>query len=149
MPELPDTRQSLLQLWSASGQDLDVCAEEVPAHLLTKPLRRLSLAELCYLLEQQAGLEFLAPLAVEKLQDDPLVQAHQYPGDLLVALLETRSLFWRGEHTLWLEVIALLETAVTRITRAAEQEELGEYLPAYLGDNFMGALLHFRGIHEA
>lgn len=143
-----DVRRSLTQLWAEAGEDLEMAAEEVPEHLLTKPLRRLSAAELTHLIEHQVGLQYLVPLAVEKLEGEPLLQAQHYPGDLLVALMEARTAFWVERHDLWLEVIGLLEQAVTRINESAEKGELGEYMPAYVGDNFMGALLHFRGIHE-
>lgn len=142
-----DRRKSLLQLWAESEAPPEI-DDEVPEHLLTKPLRRLNAGELWYLIGRNAGLEQLAPLAVEKLADDPLLKAQQYPGDLLVALMESRSAFWTEHYDLWLETIGLLEAAVKTITELAEKGELGEYMPNYLGDDFMGALMHFRGIHE-
>ncbi|MBI2431936.1 MAG: hypothetical protein HYV26_03610 [Candidatus Hydrogenedentes bacterium] len=141
-----DPRKSLMELWAASEQALEL-PDDVPEHLVTKPVRRLTPAELWYLIGHDLGLEHLVPLALEKLEDDPLMQAHTYPGDLLVVLMEARPAFWREQHALWLEVIGLLEAAIQTIQARAEAQELGEYMPFYLGDDFMGALVHFRGIH--
>lgn len=139
--ELPfDARLSLVQ----AGVEPEEVAEE--AHgLLTKPMRKLNLRELLFLLQHNTVLAHAAPLAVERLQGEPLLQAGPHPGDLLTALLETRSDFWAEQHDLWLTVIGLLEDAVTQINEAAVKGELGDYLPGFVGDDFLQALLHFRG----
>jgi len=143
-----DRRLSLLELLVAAGGEAEeVQRDEVPAQLLTKPVRRLDAAALCHLLRHDVALEFTAPLALERLAEEPLLQAQQYPGDLLVAAMESRTAFWQERRDLWLLMVEVLERAVQTITEKAEAEELGDYMPWYVGDDFMGALLHFRGIH--
>ena len=78
--------------------------------------------------------------------------------DLLTVVLESDARFWMDRHGLWLVMVEILGQALTRASEAAEAayraehsgdtEETGEmWMPNYLGDDFMGALLHFRGIH--
>jgi hypothetical protein len=119
-------------------------AEEA-ALLLGKPMRKLGLRELMFLLEHNVALHLVAPLAVERLQGEPLLQAASHAVDLLTALLETRSDFWAEQYDLWLAVVELLEAAVTQINEAAAKGELGDYLPGFVGDDFLQALMHFRG----
>jgi hypothetical protein len=64
-------------------------------HLLRrKPVGALTPAELRLLIGQQIGLPFLVPLAVEKLLDNPMLEADFYPGDLLTALLLVDKRLW-------------------------------------------------------
>jgi len=43
---------------------------------------------------QKISLLFLVPLALEKLEEDPLVEANIYPGDLLNVVLDVPEKFW-------------------------------------------------------
>lgn len=43
---------------------------------------------------QQISLFFLVPLALEKLEEDPLVEGNYYSGDLLKVVLEVPAQFW-------------------------------------------------------
>src|SRR5262249_51831441 len=47
---------------------------------------------------QQISLLFLVPLALEKLEEDPLVEGSYYPGDLLKVVVEIPADFW-SVHT--------------------------------------------------
>jgi hypothetical protein len=115
--------------------------------LLTKPARRLNAVDLHFLVQHGVALGYVVPLAIVKLGDDPFLQAEQYPGDLLTRVLEVNATFWQDRHDLWCAMIPVLEAAVDRINQRATAEERGDYLPEYLGDDFIGALVHFRGIH--
>jgi len=52
-----------------------------------KPLRELSIEELRLALGQQMGVRFLLPMAVERLQSDPLASGDMYQGALLQKVL--------------------------------------------------------------
>ena len=119
----------------------------VVRRLAQKPVRRLSVAELCELIRRNIGLPYLVPLAIERLTDDPFLEAQQFPGDLLEAVLESDTRFWCEREDLWCAMIDVLELAVGIINRRVQEEGREDYLPWHLGDNFMAALLHFRGIH--
>jgi hypothetical protein len=57
------------------------------ARALVSPLRQLGAPELRLLLSQGRGLPWTVPLALERLQREPLAAADYGPGDLLTALL--------------------------------------------------------------
>ncbi len=65
-----------------------------------KPLREFSSEDLAFLLRQSAGLQFVVPLALERLRVHPLTHRDYYPGVLLVAALGVDQTFWR-QHTHW------------------------------------------------
>ena len=74
---------------------------------------------------------------------------------LLTAVLESDTRVWQERHDLWLAMVGVMESALVGMTESAEKEartlnpdaEEAPWMPDYLGDDFMGALLHFRGIH--
>src|SRR5919108_1975831 len=68
--------------------------------LAAKPLRELSSEDLAFFLRQSAGLQFVVPLALERLRLHPLTHRDYYPGVLLVAALGVDQTFWR-QHTQW------------------------------------------------
>lgn len=144
-----DEHKSLIEL-DASLHDsscLDDDRAMVLLRLGNKPLRRLNPAELRELIARNLGLQFLVPLAIERLADDPFLEAQHYAGDLLTAVLEADSRFWLDNEPLWWDMIPILEKAVERINARILEEGSEEYLPWRLGDEFMAALLHFRSIH--
>ena len=85
--------------------------------LRRKPLRDLTDEELRVGLGQQVAVEYLAPLAVQRLGHDPLVEARLYPGDLLQSLLELPSGYWRHRPD--------LRDEAARIARAAFEQGTG------------------------
>jgi hypothetical protein len=141
-----DRRRSLIELDPEAGQDEDL-SRQVHA-VLTKPARRLSTGELEFLIGENRSLTYTVPLAIEKLADAPFLEVARYPGDLLTTMLQSDSRFWTERKDLWLEMVEILEEAVNAINAHMEsQEEQDAYLPSHVGDEFMAALLHFRGIH--
>ena len=68
--------------------------------LLLKPLDEYSIENLRMMIGQQIRLEFLIPLAIEKLQEDILAEGDFYPGDLLSSVLRVSSNFWRQNQPL-------------------------------------------------
>ena len=117
--------------------------------LANKPLRKFLPTEMYALLQRQLGLPFVVPLAINRLEADPFLQAAQYPGDLLTVLIEVDSRFWNERYDLWDAMMSMLDQVWTRIQTRMEEEQRGDYLPWHLSDEFMAALLHFRSIHEA
>jgi len=65
-----------------------------PSHLVTTlhkirtiPLGRLTIEQLRMAIGQRMSLDYLIPLAIEKLQEEPLAAGDMYEGDLLFNLL--------------------------------------------------------------
>ena len=86
-------------------------------------------------------------MTVDKLEGQPFAQAESHPGDLLVALLETDATFWATQPELWQRAMLVLNEAAEQVARTQEQEELSDYMPEYVGEDFMAAVLHFKDIH--
>lgn len=144
-----DMRLSLMEL-DPNGWKQNALPDDLPQAMFRlgqKPVRKLNAAELLHLLRFHLSLAYVAPLALDKLSADPLLAAEKYPGDLLTALMESDSRFWLDREELWAEVLEVAAHALESIQERMVKEELGDYLPACVGDDFMGALLHFRGLH--
>jgi len=62
--------------------------------LRTKPLRDFTVEDLRIMIGQQIALKHLVPLALERLQADPLVGGDYYPGDLLASVLRADAALW-------------------------------------------------------
>lgn len=73
----------------------------IPSHLATEcyrlrklPLNKLSAENLRMLIGQNIGLEFLIPIALEKLEENILTSGNMYDGDLLFAVAQIDGDFW-------------------------------------------------------
>lgn len=150
-PRTFDASRSLVQLeeedWSFDPECFD--APRQAYSLVTKPVRRLTAAELMHLVRWRVSLRFTIPAAIDRMMGDPFLKAGTHEGDLLVTLLEADSSFWRANHALWCEMVELLARAIGEVAARAEAAEGGDYLPQFLGDDFMAAVMHFRDLHAA
>ena len=70
------------------------------SHLVTEchrlrrvPLRDFTVEDLRITIGQQIGLDYLIPLALERLEDDPFAEGAYYPCDLLVSVLRAEVRF--------------------------------------------------------
>jgi hypothetical protein len=62
--------------------------------LRRKPLNQFTPGDLRIMIGQQISLPILIPLAVECLEQEPLVQGDYFPGDLLSVMLKIDERFW-------------------------------------------------------
>ena len=162
MPYEPDIdlRRNLLELDPGCFDDTDSddYVAMLARRLAARPLRKFNATDLYSAIRHNVGLPWLIPLAIARLEAEPFAAAGDHPGDLLTAVLESDTRFWLERHDLWLVMVEILGQALIQATDAAEAarraehpdetDETGEmWMPNYLGDDFMGALLHFRGIH--
>jgi len=156
-----DLRRSLLELAPGCFDDAetDDYVAMLAGRLGSKPLRKFNATDLYAAIRHNVCLPWLIPLAIARLEEEPFLAAGRHKGDLLTAVMESDARFWKERHDLWLAVVEVLGRALTEAAEAAEtarraaqtgEEEVGgeAWLPDYLGDDFMGALLHFRGIHS-
>jgi hypothetical protein len=111
-----DTKKSLQQLERfdyGKPEREDTYLVKTCIKLARTPLDKFTIGDLHLMIGQRFGLEFLIPLAIERLQPDALIEARFYPGDLLVNVLQVESQFWH-EHPEWrLEVARLAKQAIT------------------------------------
>lgn len=62
--------------------------------LRRKPIAELTVEDLRVLINQQVGLRWLVPRALEVLREDPLAGGDLYPGDLMAAVRRVDESFW-------------------------------------------------------
>ncbi len=62
--------------------------------LRRKPLDQFTPGDLRIMIGQQISLPILIPLAIECLDQEPLVEGTYYPGDLLAVVLKIDQQFW-------------------------------------------------------
>jgi hypothetical protein len=74
-------------------------------------LRLLTVENLRILIGQNIGLQFLVPLAIEKLEREPLAAGDFYPGDLLCSLLRVQPTYWQDDAEGHGKLAAILERA--------------------------------------
>ena len=91
-----DRSKSLQQL---EGQDWG--EPTFDSHLVTEchrlrrvPLHQFQVEDLRIMIGQHISMEYLIPLALERLCTDPLAEGAFYPGDLLTAVLQAGRQFW-------------------------------------------------------
>tara|TARA_R110001592_G_scaffold73496_8_gene224212 strand:- start:1839 stop:2297 length:459 start_codon:yes stop_codon:yes gene_type:complete len=144
-----DSSRSLAALededWTFSVDEYD--APSHAAALATKPVGKLNPGELLQLLQWKVSPRFTIPAAIARLMSDPFQKAALHEGDLMVAVLESDTAYWRDNYDLWCVMVDLLAQAITTVSARVEAEEAGDYLPHFLGDDFMAAVMHFRDIH--
>lgn len=99
--------------------------------LRAKPLRDFTVEDLRIMIGQQIALRHLIPLALERLQDDVLVEGDYYPGDLLASVLRADGRFWERspDYDLWLRHLT------ERLDQRSElQPELREAIEMFTRD---------------
>lgn len=80
--------------------------------LLVTPLREFKPGDLRVMLGQRFYPETLVPLALPLLEEEPLLDAELYPGDLLSGTLHQTTSFWRTSPDLLARIQAVPERAL-------------------------------------
>ena len=118
-----DTSKSLTQLLGPLAKDTtDSSALKTTClTLYEKPLKDFTVENLRVMIGQNIGLEFLIPLAVEVLQENPFVEGDYYPGDLLSAVVKVEPVFWQNHQDFYWrvsEIVAGLPSLMRDLTDA-------------------------------
>ena len=88
----------------------------VNCHRLRRvPLKDFSVGNLRLMIGQQISLDYLIPLALERLADDPFVEGDYYEGDLLKNVLRVSKAFWEQHSDLHQQLIGILKEASQQI----------------------------------
>jgi hypothetical protein len=77
--------------------------------LRRKPLCEFTPENLRIMIGQSIGLHFLAPLALEVLAQNPLIETDFAPGVLLKYVLEVDPVFWQERKDLWWRACEVVE----------------------------------------
>jgi hypothetical protein len=98
--------------------------------LRRKPIDEFTVEDLRLMIQQQIGLRFLVPIALQHLREDPLAEGDFYPGDLLAAILRVAGDFWQQKPDLNRElrnvVVALTHNRTIDVDPAV-QELIAEF----------------------
>jgi hypothetical protein len=101
-----DRRKSLQEL-----EQHDWGEPTFDSHLVTtvhglrrKPLAEFTVEDLRIMIGQRFSLPFLIPIALERLDEEPLAEGDFYPGDLLHAVLMAGEAFWTDHPDSFQEV---------------------------------------------
>jgi hypothetical protein len=86
--------------------------------LRTKPLVDFTVEDLCTMIRQQVALNRLVPLALKRLQPNPLAEDDYYPGDLLASVLRVDGAFWKRSPD--------LDVSVRQLTRDLDERSKPE-----------------------
>ncbi|WP_291173962.1 contact-dependent growth inhibition system immunity protein [Gimesia sp.] len=119
-----DRRRTLQELEQEDWGEPDFDSSLVKTcHRLRRvPLNDFSTEDLRIMIGQQISLFFLIPLALETLEEDPLVEGHCYPGDLLNAVLGVPESFW-NIHTDKREVLRRVITKANETLDSLKEHE--------------------------
>jgi hypothetical protein len=78
--------------WGEPDYDSDLV--QTCHRLRRKKLSEYDESDLRVMIGQGIGLRYLVPLSLDILEDNPLIEADYYPGDLLASLLQINPGFW-------------------------------------------------------
>ena len=98
------------------------------------PLCDFTVEDMRIMIGQDIGLEYLVPLALERLQAEPYAEGDFYPGDLLVNVLGADVGFWRRRPELRQQLVAIAERAIgpsKTLPANADETEVGHIAEAY------------------
>jgi len=91
---------------------------------VTKAKAERTPADLRLLLAQRSDLQNAVPHAIEILDENPLIEAQSYPGDLLKAMLALPVDYWAEDQSSWLmthSVLKKLDRTLAEIAEARAQ----------------------------
>ena len=86
--------------------------------LLCVPVNQYTVEDLRLMIGQGFGLEYLVPLAIEKLEEDLFVEGDLFEGDLLSNVLKIEPIFWKENRNLQQEVSDLIGPKKSKIAEA-------------------------------
>lgn len=91
-----DLNQSLQELENSNWGDPEggSSLEHECLKLRRLPLIEFRGSDLLRMISQDIGIEYLIPMAIERLRTDPLADRDDYPGSLLGALFKASSKYW-------------------------------------------------------
>jgi hypothetical protein len=101
-----DRSKSLIELEPVdiTGPNYGSSLARTCEHLYRKPLSKFTVEDLRIMIGQNIGLEYLMPLAVEQLENNPFSEGDYYPGDLLWSVLRVKTDFWSKHRDLYSRV---------------------------------------------
>lgn len=88
------------------------------------PIGQFMIEDLRIVIGQQVGTEFLVPLALDRLELDPMAEGDFYEGDLLAAVLRIESDFWTTHRHLVPRLLRVIDDAIKALPDADTSDEM-------------------------
>lgn len=92
--------------------------------LRKKYLPELDSNDLRILVSQNVGLKYIIPIAINKLENNIIEEAFYYPGDLLLALLESDDNYWLENKFEKEQFISVLKNSKSAILQEIDDDEI-------------------------
>jgi hypothetical protein len=133
-----DTTKSLQELenedWGEASFDSHLVKECHRLHRL--PLKDFSIEDLRIMIGQNVSLNYLLPLAIQRLEQNPLAEGNLYSGDLLVNVLRVDPNFWLKFPALKAKVTEIADEAfeipsITKIEFESIRDAYNFFLRAF------------------
>jgi len=96
--------------WGDSKSDSYI--EQNCYSLRKKKIREFDVEDLRIMINQDIGLPYLLPKALQMLEEDPLAEGMHYKGDLLCSVLRVNSEFYKSNNDYKVQVEALVKNAI-------------------------------------
>ena len=97
---------------------------ETTHRAVKKPLKDLTLEEVRVLIGQKIGLKYILPIALEALQQNPIVEVTYYEGDLLCSVLRLEEKDWSDnpiEWNAWKRLLVEKEAVIRQIEEIPQE----------------------------
>jgi len=106
-------------------------APNYPSHLVTTmhqirtiPLNQLTTEHLRMAIGQRMSLQYLIPLAIDKLEENPLTEGNMYEGDLLFNILtRTPEEYWEQNKGTTISICDIAKQAEKRLSEKNELDK--------------------------
>jgi hypothetical protein len=111
---MKDLNKSISQIqgwiWNQAIPNIeDSSYEECNFYRLHKiPINKYKTEDIYFMIEQETCLDFLVPMALNILNDNILIKAEDYSGDLLIRILRLSPEFWSDNQKYYFKFINIL-----------------------------------------
>lgn len=97
-----------------------------------KPIGLFTAEDLRIMLGQQVGVEILAPRALSRLEQNPLLEGDFYPGDVLVSVIRLPESYWRAHPGELVRILRVIKALRELDDPDAQDEDLEKDIEEFL-----------------
>ncbi|WP_163215058.1 contact-dependent growth inhibition system immunity protein [Bacteroides sp. 519] len=98
--------------------------------LYNKKIKEFEVEDLRIMISQGFGLDYLIPIAINKLKENLFIEGDFYPGDLLESILSIKKEYWDANQSYKIVVIDLLINNIQKLDEVEISDKVKEDLRA-------------------